>query len=312
MSALHVIAGNSVSVTVTSKEQELVFPAASVTVNVCVVVPAGNKDPLGKPAVCVVIAPAQLSVPTGGVKATTAPHWPASLFTLIFGLQLITGNSVSVTVTSKEQEAVFPEASVTVNVCVVVPIGNIAPLARPAVCVVVTPVQLSVPAGGVKVTTAPHCPASLFTAMFELQTIAGNSVSVTVTSKEQETALPEASVTVNVSVVIPIGNKAPLANPAVCVVVAPAQLSVPAGGVKLTMAPHCPASLTVAIFALHVITGISLSVTVIVNEQVAVLPEGSVAVNVCVVVPIGNIAPLANPAVCTIDKVQLSVATGAV
>ena len=50
-------------------------------------------------------------------------------------------------------------------------------------------------------------------------------------------------------------------------------------------------------FALQVITGASLSVTVIMNEQLAVLPEGSVAVNVCVVVPIGNKDPLAKPAV---------------
>ena len=120
------------------------------------------------------------------------------MLTAIFALQEITGNSVSVTATLKEHEAVFPEASVTVNVCVVVPIGNNDPLTNPAVCAVVTPAQLSVPAGGVKFTIAPHCPASLFTAIFELQEITGNSVSVTVIVNEQLAVFPEGSVAVKV------------------------------------------------------------------------------------------------------------------
>ena len=40
---------------------------------------------------------------------------------------------VSATVTLKLHEDVFPEASVTVNVFVVVPSGKVAPLANPAV-----------------------------------------------------------------------------------------------------------------------------------------------------------------------------------
>jgi hypothetical protein len=53
--------GFSTSFTVTVNVQELLFPLASVTKNVFVVVPTGKVEPLGKPAVCVVIAPGQLS-----------------------------------------------------------------------------------------------------------------------------------------------------------------------------------------------------------------------------------------------------------
>jgi hypothetical protein len=53
------------------------------------------------------------------------------------------------TVTVKLHEDVFPDASVTAWVTVVVPIGKTEPLAKPAVRVVVAPVQLSVPTGAV-------------------------------------------------------------------------------------------------------------------------------------------------------------------
>jgi hypothetical protein len=61
------MAGSSVSVIVTVKLQVAVFPAPSVTTNVLVVTPTGKAAPLASPAVCVVVAPVQLSVPTGAV-----------------------------------------------------------------------------------------------------------------------------------------------------------------------------------------------------------------------------------------------------
>ena len=45
----------------------VVLPAASVTRKVLVVVPNGKLLPLGKPAIWLVLAPEQLSVPTGAV-----------------------------------------------------------------------------------------------------------------------------------------------------------------------------------------------------------------------------------------------------
>jgi hypothetical protein len=47
--------------------------------------------------------------------------------------QVIVGSSLSVIVTVKLQLAVFPAASVTTNVFVVVPAENVVPLACPAV-----------------------------------------------------------------------------------------------------------------------------------------------------------------------------------
>lgn len=49
----------------------------------------------------------------------------------------------------KLQVAVFPEASVTLNVLVVTPTGKDAPDAKPAVWVVLDPEHKSVPVGGV-------------------------------------------------------------------------------------------------------------------------------------------------------------------
>ena len=61
--------------------------------------------------------------------------------------------------------------------------------------------------------------------------IDGASVSFTVTVNEQVVELPEASTTLKVLIVVPTGKVAPDARPAVLVVVAPEQLSVPTGAV---------------------------------------------------------------------------------
>ncbi len=56
-----VITGASVSVIVTVNEQVAVFPLASVIRKELLVVPMGNTEPDARPAVCVTIAPGQLS-----------------------------------------------------------------------------------------------------------------------------------------------------------------------------------------------------------------------------------------------------------
>jgi hypothetical protein len=53
--------------TVTVKLHDVLRFAPSLTVNVLVVVPKGNEEPLGRPVVCVVVAPLQLSDPVGAV-----------------------------------------------------------------------------------------------------------------------------------------------------------------------------------------------------------------------------------------------------
>jgi hypothetical protein len=57
------------------------------------------------------------------------------------------------------------------------------------------------------------------------------------------------------------------------------------------MAEHTPCPAIVVILAGQDIVGLSLSFTVTVNEQVAVLPDVSVAVAVTVVVPFGKEKP---------------------
>jgi hypothetical protein len=159
------------STTVMVNEQDVTLLEASVAVNVSVVTPTGKVAPLAKPAVCAVKT-AQLSVPTGGVKVTAAPQRPLVAFTVMLAGQAITGNSMSFTVTVKEQEVTLLDASVAVYVCVVTPTGKVAPLAKPAVCVVTT-AQLSVPTGAVKFTAAPQRPGVVFTEMLAGQAMTG-------------------------------------------------------------------------------------------------------------------------------------------
>lgn len=96
-----------------------------------------------------------------------------------------------------EQVAEFPLASTARNETVVIPIGNNDPLVKPLVCVTVKPLQLSVAAGEVHVTTAPHVPALVFVLMFNGQLVnTGNWLSITVTVKVHTLLLPLASTAV--------------------------------------------------------------------------------------------------------------------
>ena len=79
-------------------------------------------------------------------KVTLAPHWPVVLFTVILPGQTITG-ATPTTVTVNEHCAVLLDASTTKCVTVVVPIGKVEPLARPAILIVNAPGQLSIPTG---------------------------------------------------------------------------------------------------------------------------------------------------------------------
>ncbi len=95
-----------------------------------------------------------------GEDVTAAPQTPGSLLTVIFAGQAMVGFSLSVTMTSKEQDAEFPLASVMTKILVVVPMGKVAPEASPADWVTVCPGQLSEDVME-KVTAAPrlrdHC-----------------------------------------------------------------------------------------------------------------------------------------------------------
>lgn len=110
------ICGASVSLTFTVNEQ--LGPA--VVEQFTVVVPTGKDEP---------DAGAQVTVPQEpvvvGENVTVAAHWPGALFTVILAGQLIV--QLCVTVTVKLQLAVLPDASVAVQVTVVVPTGKLVP-----------------------------------------------------------------------------------------------------------------------------------------------------------------------------------------
>jgi len=79
-------------------------------------------------------------------------------------------------------------------------------------------------------------------------------VSLTVTVNEQFDALPDASATLQVTVVVPFGNVEPDDGEHVGVPT-PEQLSLTTGAGKLTTALHWPVVLPVTMFAGHVMLG---------------------------------------------------------
>jgi hypothetical protein len=105
-----------------------------------------------------------------------------------------------------------------------------------------------------------------------------------VTVKLQEAVLPEVSVAVQVTVVVPSGKVDP--DGGLQTTVATPQLSV-ATGAKVTTAGHA----ALVMGAGQVIFGGSVSTTVTVKLHVAVLPDVSVAVQRTVVVPLAKIEP---------------------
>jgi hypothetical protein len=130
----------------TTALQVAMLPDASVALSITVLLP--TLEQLNVPGV-VVSVKLQLSVlpllMTEGIKVAV-PLVPRMRVAFLHN---ILGGVTSLTVTLKEQEAVWPLAAVTKKVLVVVPMGKVEPAARPAVRAVVEPEQLSVPTGTV-------------------------------------------------------------------------------------------------------------------------------------------------------------------
>jgi hypothetical protein len=198
------MAGGSVSLTVTVNEQVPVLPVASVAVHVTVVVPTAKKEP--DAGTQDTVTPGQLSVAVA-TKVTTAPQSPGSFDTVIGAGHVMTGASVSLTVTVNEQLEVLPLPSSAVQVTVVVPTEKLEPDAGTQVTVGAG-LQLSV-AVAVKLTTAAQVPTSLLTTIGAGQVMTGASSSKTVTVNEQVAALPAESVAVQVTVAVPSANVEP-------------------------------------------------------------------------------------------------------
>ncbi len=90
-------------------------------------------------------------------------------------------SSFSSIVTIKLQVVLLPEASVNTKVFSVLPIGNSAPEAKPAVCSTITPGQESVNEGASYSTILPCTLKSTTNSRFSGQLTRGTVLSITVT-----------------------------------------------------------------------------------------------------------------------------------
>src|ERR1043166_1597372 len=116
----------------------------------------------------------------------------------------MTGASASLIVTANEQLVVLPELSVVAQLTVFVPLANVEP--DTGVQVTETEPQLSVAVATYVTLVLVHCPASVVPAMFDGQLITGFSVSRIVTVNEQFAVLPELSVAVQFTVLVPFAK----------------------------------------------------------------------------------------------------------
>src|SRR5256885_17156119 len=147
MSAGQTITGACASVTVPVKLHGALLPAASVTTKVLVVTPTANNEPGDRKGVWKGKKPDQVAGPTVEKKLTVAPHAFGSVFWVMSAGQTITGACASVTVTVKLHGALLPAAARSAREVGGSPTGKNHPRARPAVCTVLEPGQMSVPTG---------------------------------------------------------------------------------------------------------------------------------------------------------------------
>src|SRR5260370_12698573 len=101
----------------------------------------------------------------------------------------------------------------------------------------------------------------------------GGSASLTVTVKLQLATLPELSVALHVTVVVPTGKVDPLSG--LHTTLAAPQLSLADGVGEVTTALHWPWSLFTTMFTGQAMLGGSISLTVTVDAQVALLHAAS-------------------------------------
>ena len=134
-----------------------------------------------------------------------------------------------------------------------------------------------------------HCSGAVLVTMSLGQVMAGGSVSFTVIVKEQVLELPQASVTVHWTLVVPTEKDEPdggVQTTAGLVL----QLSL-AVGAKLTITEHAPGALLVVMFDGQVICGGTVSMVRTNCEQLAVFPLSSVAVHTRTMPLFGQVGP---------------------
>lgn len=133
---------------------------------------------------------------------------------------------------------------------------------------------------------------------------------MTLTVKEHVALPPPALelVATQVTVVDPTGKAEP--DGGVQMTLAPGQLSTTVGAGKFTTGEHCPGEAVTDKLGGHTIVIGSKSFMVTVNEQFAVAPPASVAIQVTVVVPIAKFEPVGGEQT-TLVPGQLSRTSGA-
>ena len=213
--------------------------------------------------------------------------------------ETIVGFVLSVTVTNCVTVVVLPLLSVTVQVTVVAPSAK----TLGALLVTLTTVQLSVAVGVPNATLKAAHELFALTNTFAGAVTKGTCVSVTVTVCVAVVVFPALSVTVQVTVVVPSANVAGALLVTLATVQLSAVVAVPNKTPVATQDPFAEAKT----FAGAVIVGFVLSVTVTTCDAVAVFPAASVTVQTTVVVPSGNVA---GALLVTVTVVQLSAATG--
>jgi hypothetical protein len=224
-----------VSLTITVWGQVVLFPELSVTVQVTVLVPTGKSAG----ALLVIVTAPQLSATVGAPSVTfVAPHRPGEATTVTSAGQEILGGWVSLTITVCGQVMLFPELSVTVQITALVPTGK----SVGALLVMLTEPQLSATVGVPSVTfVTPHRPGEATTVTSAGQEILGGWVSLTITVWGQVVLFPELSVTVQITMFVPTGNR----DGALFVMVTGPQLSETVGVPRVTLvAPHSPGEAT--------------------------------------------------------------------
>jgi hypothetical protein len=194
----------------------------------------------------------------------------------------------SVTVTTELQVDTFPLPSLAVTVTVTVP--RSAHVNDDLLRVTEATLQLSVTGAATRSagTTEP-LPAASRKTVAALQVTEGGSISATITLAFEFTEFPEASVAVTVTRLNP--RFAQVKTVLLTVAVTPGQLSVIVEITSAAVIVAVPEALRLTVIFLVTSDGGSGSVTVMLKEQLAKLPEASVTVYVTAVTPFGRKSP---------------------
>ena len=291
--------GGVVSTTETMCESDAALPAASAAVHVTSVLPTANASGASLVTDATPTASVAFASPM-----STALSPPAAASIVTSAGAAIDGGIVSDIVTAWRACAALPAASAAVHVTTVSPTGYAAGASLPSSA---TPtasdaVAVPMPSSGVDGPAASASTAGGATS-------SGGVVSRTVTRCSAVAALPAASAAVQVTVVVPSGNRGGASLATDATPTASDAVALPMS----TGAPPGDAASPVTSAGAAIDGGV-VSTTVTRCSAVAALPAASAAVQVTVVVPSGNRggASLATDATPTAsDAVALPMSTGA-